>query len=238
MRQFHVACPYTSLPVCHCHLYAPAAQTRPPLDEPSQLNLTPTGVRKHVRAHRRDEDAKRRAQLLAIWYATAAPAGVSSLPCASSLPLARALYHRAMYAKLPPSRIAKLIVRSNHPKTGLASAVSAQNSSQTVSLPTPSVNARANAALMAAADAADEMEFVRAKDRLDDARRELERADELLSRVQQDLHTSHDSLYIPPVAPHHSNSSPLTPPQSPPKPQQFISSATAIPSDKPKSSSS
>lgn len=215
MRQFHVACPYTSLPVCHCRLYAPAAQTRPPLDEPSQPRLVLRGVRKHVRAHDQDEDTKRRAQLLAIWYATAAPAAVSSLPCASSLSLARALYHRAMYAKLPPARNTKLTVRSNLLKTGITSTVSAHTSSPAISLAAPSVNVRANAALMAAADAADEMEFVRAKDRLDDARRELERADELLSRAQQDFHASQDAVHVPSVTLPHSNSPPLSSPQLP-----------------------
>lgn len=207
MRQFHIACPYTSLPVCHCRLYAPAAQTKPTLDGRYQSGPDSAGVRKRLSQQNCGEDAKRRAQLLAIWYATAAPAGVSSLPCPSSLSLTRALYHRAMHAKLPPGRNTRLAVHRNQPGAAV---------NPPVSLAIPSAKMRAQAALMAAVDDEDESEFIAAKDRLDDARQELERADALLSQAQQNLNQPQDALHIPPVSLFQSNSSPSSP-QSPSK---------------------
>lgn len=79
---------------------------------------------------------------------------------------------------------------------------------------TPSVNARAHAALVAAADAADEQEFIAAAERLQDAQKEFQRSEALLAQAKHEFQMSHDSTYFAQV---HSNSSP-TPPSSPPKP--------------------
>lgn len=87
MRKYHLACPYTSLPLCHCRLHTPA----PPRHAQNPF--------KHPRAAR--ETTARRALLLDIMLATRAPPGTPQTPCPSMI---RAMHHRAAYGRLPPTR--------------------------------------------------------------------------------------------------------------------------------------
>lgn len=82
MRYFHLACPYTSLPVCHCRLFVAA---------PPRFSRDPF---KHVAP--RNENAWRRAQLLELLSATRAPAGARQTPSAG---LIHAMHHRAAYGR-------------------------------------------------------------------------------------------------------------------------------------------
>lgn len=83
-RSFHLSCPYTSLPVCHCRLYVPAPPTyaRNPLNNPRP----------------RHENPLRRALLLEILYSTSPPPG---LPQAPSPALTYALHSRAAHGTPP-----------------------------------------------------------------------------------------------------------------------------------------
>lgn len=85
MEPFHLGCPLTSLPVCHCRLYTPA----PPLYARDPLRIPPP----------KNENSLRRALLLDMISSIRAPPGYSQAPPKR---LTRALFWRSMHGRLPP----------------------------------------------------------------------------------------------------------------------------------------